>query len=260
MTGTLINVATVVAGSLLGMTLGARLPERFRSIATQALGLTVLLLGLSMALKTQSPIVVLVSLVFGGLAGEALDVEARLDGLGSWIYRRAAPVAPADGALPGAPEVPSGSRRPASVGETPALPAAARFSQALVTASLVYCVGPMTIIGSIQDGLQGDFSTLSVKAALDGIASVAFAATMGIGVLFSAVVVLLYQGALSLAAASARDWLTEPMIREMTAAGGLIMLGIGMRLLELKRLPVANFLPALFFAPLFVALAARLGL
>jgi uncharacterized membrane protein YqgA involved in biofilm formation len=118
----------------------------------------------------------------------------------------------------------------------------------------------MTIIGSIQDGLQGDYSTLAVKSALDGIASIAFASTMGIGVLCSALVVLLYQGVLTLGATAARDWLTEPMIREMTAAGGLVMLGIGLRLLELKRLPIGNLLPALVFAPVLVALAARFGL
>lgn len=132
--------------------------------------------------------------------------------------------------------------------------ARSNFSRGMVTASLVFCVGPMTILGSLQDGLTGDFTLLAIKSMMDGFASLAFASAMGVGVVFSAIVILIYQGALTLSAAWVRPLLTEPMINEMSAVGGLLILGIGITVLDIKRLPIANLLPAIFIAPVLVFL------
>ncbi|MFN0074689.1 MAG: DUF554 domain-containing protein [Chloroflexota bacterium] len=221
--GTFINVIAVVIGGTLGTILGDRLPPRMRSTAMDGLGLVVLVIGLQSALTTQNVLIILASVVLGGALGSGLGVEDRLDACSRWIERRFAPT----------------SDR-----------ASSRFSQGFMSASLVFCVGPMTILGSIQDGLTGDFRTLAVKSLLDFFAGIAFSSTLGIGVVFSAVTVLVYQGALTLLASVARDWLSEPMVREMTAAGGILIMGIGLRLLEVKPVPVGNLLPAIIIAPL----------
>jgi uncharacterized membrane protein YqgA involved in biofilm formation len=226
--GTIINVVAVILGGTLGTLLGHRLDPRLRSTAMDGLGLVVLVVGLQSALGTQNVLIVLASVVLGGAVGARLGIEDRLEGLGHFLEKRFA----------------SAEDRSSS-----------RFSKGFLTASLVFCVGPMTILGSIQDGLTGDFRTLAVKSLLDFFAGVAFASTLGIGVVFSAVTVLLYQGGLTLLAASVREWLTEPMIREMSAAGGVLIMGIGLRLLELKPVPVGNLLPAIVLAPLLQLLA-----
>lgn len=228
MTGTLLNAATVVVAGVVGTAVGDRLPRRVRQTLLHGIGLAVVLIGLQSALTTQNVLLVLVSILLGGLLGELLDLDAALLRLGKAVERRLASQPDAD-------------------------PQAARgrdFSRGLVTASLVFCVGPMTILGSIQDGLTGDYRTLAVKSVLDGVAGLAFAASMGVGVAFSAIVVLVYQGALTLAAAGLRQLLTDPMIAEMTATGGLLVVAIGLVQLEVAQIRVANFLPALVFAPL----------
>lgn len=240
MTGTLLNVATVVLGAGIGTLLGHRLPDRIRSTAMQALGLVVLFIGVQTTLKTQHVLILLASLVLGGIVGASLRIEDSLERLGKWLDRRVG-----GSSDPGAAE-----QRPGRDGP--------RLSTAFVTSSLVFCVGPMTILGSIQDGLTGDFSMLAVKSLLDFFAAIAFASTLGPGVYFSALTVLVYQGGLTLSAALARAVLTEPMVAEMTAAGGLLILGIGLRLLEIRRLAVADLLPALVVAPALTALADRL--
>jgi uncharacterized membrane protein YqgA involved in biofilm formation len=226
--GTIINVVAVVLGGTLGTLLGDRLDPRLRATAMDGLGLVVLVIGLQSALGTQNVLIVLASVVLGGAIGARLGIEDRLEALGRYFEKRFAPA----------------EDRTAS-----------RFSKGFLTASLVFCVGPMTILGSIQDGLTGDFRTLAVKSLLDFFAGVAFASTLGIGVVFSAITVLLYQGGLTLLAASVRDWLTEPMIREMSAAGGVLIMGIGLRLLELKPVAVGNLLPAIVLAPFLQLLA-----
>lgn len=232
MTGTLINVALIVAGSVLGLLIGARLPERLRSTLMAGMGLFTLGLGLQQLLKTANPILVLVSIVLGSLLGEAAQLEDRLQGLGAWL---------------------EGRLGRASVG------ASSRFVQGFLTASLLYCVGPMAILGSIQDGLTGDFRLLATKGVMDGIASLTLASTLGVGVMLSSLPLFIYQGALTLLAGLAQAALTPAMIAELTATGGVMMMGIALNLLEVRRVRVGNMLPALVVAPLLVWLIACLG-
>jgi uncharacterized membrane protein YqgA involved in biofilm formation len=232
MTGTLINVATVLAGGTLGTVMGNRLPDKTRETVMNGLGLVTITVGLSMALKTQNVLIVMFSVLFGGILGEWWGIEAALEGAGAALQRR------------------FGSLDQSAGHASPSVP---RFIQGFVTASLVFCVGPMTVLGSIQDGLSGDYQLLAIKSMLDGFAALAFASSLGVGVLFSAVTVLVYQGALTLTAGLAQRLLTEPMITEMTATGGVLIMGIGLILLDLKRVRVGNFLPALVIAPIIVA-------
>ncbi len=242
--GTLINVVTVLLGGALGLLLGTRLPQRVRETIMHAIGLLTLVLGVKLALETSNVLIVLGSLLLGGIAGELLGIEERLDRLGRWFELRT-------------------TARASEVGleETsrPRGHASSRFSRAFLTASLLFCVGPMTILGSIQDGLRSDYALLAIKATLDGFSALAFASTLGPGVMLSAGTVLLYQGALTAAAGWASRVLSDPMIAEMTATGGALMLGLGLGLLEVKRIRVGNLLPALLLAPLLVALVTALG-
>lgn len=231
MTGTFINTAAVIVGGLLGLAFGARLPERMRSTIVAGLGLFTAAIGLQMFLSTQNAIIVLVGLLLGGVIGEWWHIETRLERFGARLQERFA--ANAEGG-------------------------AARFVRGFLVASLVFCVGPLAILGSIQDGLTGDYSLLAIKSVLDAFASLVFASTLGVGVLFSALVVFAYQGSLSLLASQVQALLTEGMIAEMTAVGGILLLGIAISsLLELKPIRVGNFLPALALAPLIVALLAK---
>jgi uncharacterized membrane protein YqgA involved in biofilm formation len=223
MTGTLINVGTVLAGGTVGLFLHRALPERFQRIVLHGLGLITLLLGIQMALKTNNIFIVLGSILLGGLLGEWWRVQDRVDALGNWLETKF-------------------KRHEHD-----------RFSEGFVTTSLLFCIGPMALLGSIEDGLMGDYKMLAIKSLMDGFAAMAFAAELGWGVLFSAASVLVYQGSITLAAAPLHRVLTDAMITEMTATGGLMIVGIGLMLLEIKRLPLANFLPGLVIAPLLVA-------
>jgi len=239
LTGTIINVITVLIGGSLGTVLGNRLPERTRETVMNGLGLVTLLVGVSMALTTQNVLIVLGSVLVGGILGEWWAIEAKLEGVGERLERRFG----------------GGESEESEPGRAPST-----FIQGFVTASLVFCVGPMTILGSIQDGLTGDYQLLAIKSMLDGFASLAFASTLGVGVVFAALTVLVYQGALSLSAGLAQAVLTQPMITEMTATGGVLIMGIGLILLDLKRVRVGNFLPAIVIAPLVVAMLQALGI
>lgn len=232
MTGTLLNIATVLLGGGAGTAIGHRLPEQMRETVMHGLGLVTLLVGLDMALQTNNILIVMASVLLGGVIGEWWQIESRLDEFGKWIETRVAP-----------------NER----GDSP-------IGQAFVTASLVFCVGPMSILGSIQDGLTGDFRLLAIKSLLDGFAAMAFSTTMGWGVMLASITILLYQGGLSLIAGLAGASLASglspdrPEIVEMTAAGGVLIVGIALFLLDLKRMRVANFLPAIVIAPLIVVL------
>jgi hypothetical protein len=243
-TGTVINVATVLLGGTLGTVLGNRLPERMRETIMHALGLLTIVIGFQLSLETENILIVLGSLLLGGLLGELLRIERAIDQVGRWLERRTG----AEDASEGEAE-PDGSPSGATT-----------FSYAFLTASLVFCVGPMTILGSIQDGLTGDYTLLAVKSTMDGFASLAFASTMGPGVIFSALTVLIYQGALTLGAGWADTVLTDPMVAEMTATGGVLMLALGLGLLEIKRIRAGNLLPAIIIAPVIVAVIAWLGI
>jgi len=229
MVGTIINVGSIVAGSLVGVAVGSRLPERVRQTVLNGLGLLTLLVGLQMALGTKNVMIVLGAILLGGILGEMLSLHDGLERLGTFLQTALAK-----------------DQNPL-------------FGEGFVTASLVFCIGPMAILGSIQDGMTGDYRLLAVKSALDGFAAVAFAASLGWGVALSAVSILLYQGGITLFANTLARVLTEPMIVEMTATGGLIIVGISLRLLDLKDVRLASFLPALAIAPLIVALLALFG-
>lgn len=222
MRGTIVNVIAVIAGSLLGLFLKGKFPERLKEIIMQGLGLATCLIGIQMALESKNILIVIFSLVIGGICGELIDIEKRLNEIGNFLQRRLA--------------------REDDL-----------FIQGFVQASLVFCVGAMAIMGSIQDGINNDPTILYNKSILDGFASIAFAATTGIGVLFSTIPVLLYQGGISLLAGVVAKYLTEAMIVEMTATGGLLILAIGLNLLKTGKVKVGNLLPALIFAILLSA-------
>jgi len=252
MIGTLLNIATVLVGGTLGLIFGSRLPDRLRKTVIAGLGLFTLAYGLYNFLKTQNPLIVLGSLLVGALLGEWWKIEERLQNIGKWLesrfYRKqtARPESEArDSTMP-------------SPGST--LTPSRDFVRGFLTASLVFCVGPMTILGSIQDGLNGDYSLLAVKSVLDGFAALAFASTLGVGVLFSVLVILFFQGGISLLAAQLSTVVTTSMMSEMTAVGGVLLLGIAISsLLEIKPIRVGNFLPSLALAPLVVTILAYLG-
>jgi uncharacterized membrane protein YqgA involved in biofilm formation len=220
--GTAINVFAVLAGGSIGTYAGARLPEGMRSTAMHAIGVVTLLVGVSNFLKYDDVLVPLVSVILGLVVGELLGIDARLRRLGDYLERRF------------------------SNGESP-------VSRAFVTTSLLFCVGPLTVIGSLQDGLNGDYNLLALKSALDFIAALAFASVLGWGVLLSAGTVLIVQGSLTLGAGFLDAVVTGPMISATTATGGVLIFGLGLGLLDLKEVRVANMLPALLFAPLLVA-------
>ena len=224
MTGTLINMGAILAGTAIGSVAGSRLPSRMRRIVLYGIGLVVLLIGFQMAVRTQNVLAVLGAILIGGIIGELLRIEERLEQLGQFFQKKFS----------------KGSQQ--------------SIAEGFVTASLVFCVGPMAILGSISDGLSGDYSLLSIKAVMDGFASVAFGASLGWGVGLSAISILVYQGGMMLLAGSLPSALNEPMITEMTATGGLIIIGIGLKLLDLKDLPLANFVPAIGVAPAILAL------
>ena len=228
MRGTIVNVVAVLVGSGIGLAIGNRLPERMQRVITTGLGLSTLLIGMQMALMVQNLLVVIASMVIGGVIGELLEIETGLERAGEWLKARSR----------------SGS---------------GTFVTGYVTASLVFCVGPMTIVGSIQEGISGNPDIIYTKSLLDGAASVAFASSLGIGVSFAAVTVLVLQGALTLLGKQLAFLLRPEILNELTATGGLLILAIGFLLLDVKRLRVANLLPALAVAVLLTAARLSLG-
>lgn len=238
MTGTILNTITVLIGGSLGTLLGARLPDKVRETVMGAIGLVVLVVGFQMALSSRNILIPMFSVLIGGVLGEWWRIEDGLNAFGRWLE----------------------DRTHHWFGEDER-----SVTRAFVTASLVFCVGPLTILGAIQDGLTGDYQLLAVKSLLDGFTSLAFAATLGPGVLLSIITILVYQGGLSLAAMGFGSALGEvtrqtPWVLEMTAAGGILVLGIGLGLLDLKRIRVGNLLPAVVVAPLIVVVLQALGI
>ena len=234
LTGTLLNVAAVLVGTTLGVLAGSRIPTRMAGTLTTGLGLFTALIGLSMGLRAFTDpavqagdeLAVLGALLAGAVVGELLRLDDGIEALGAWFQRRLA--------------------REGS---------ASRVAEAFVTSSLVFCVGPLTILGSLDNGLRGDMTLLAVKSLLDGVASIAFAAALGAGVYLSAVTVLVVQGLIAGGAFLLRDVMDDRTILGITAVGGLVLLGVAMRLLDLKRVRVASFLPGLVLAPLFLRVA-----
>ena len=271
--GTAVNVAPVLIGSSLGLLLGARLPTRTRDTVTDALGLVTLLIGalsaaevgsaaLAAAVGSSAPVlIVLGALLLGGIAGSLLDIEARLEDFGGWLrtrlsrrggVRRHVPAGTFTEDLTA--NLPAGSLSADLAYREQA--ARERFIEGFVTASLIFCVGPLTILGSLSDGLGRGPDQLMLKAALDGFASIAFAASLGAGVMASVVAIVVVQGSLTLVGVLVGGVLPEAYIAAITATGGLLLLGVGLRLLQIKAVPVGNLLPALLVAPALVALVA----
>jgi len=234
MIGTLINIATVAIGGGLGTLIGGRLPARLRDTVMHGIGLVTLTLGVHMTLDTQNILIVMGSVLVGALLGEWWRIDVGLERVSEWLRDRVA------------------KRLPES--------SMGRFTEGFITASLVFCIGPVTVLGAIQDGLTGDYQLLAVKSLLDGFSALAFASSMGIGVVFSILTLLIYQGGLSLLAGLAQNLMTDAMIAEMSATGGVLILALGLILLDLKQIRVANLLPALVIAPAIVALLTALGL
>jgi uncharacterized membrane protein YqgA involved in biofilm formation len=231
MTGTLLNCGAIIIGSLFGVLLGSRLPEKLKQSIVLSLGIFTLLIAIQLFLKTENAIIPLLSLLFGVIIGEWLDIDSRLMVISSFLEKRFLP-ANTSGSL-----------------------SQGKFIHGFIPTALLYCSGPMAILGSIQNGLTGDISTLTVKSILDGFASLAFASSLGIGVAFSSIPVLIYQGLISLFAAQVQILLNASMINELTAVGGILLASIAIdSFLEIKSIRTANMLPALVFAPIFARL------
>lgn len=235
LTGTLVNVAAVLVGTMIGLLIGSRMPPRVQLGLTTGLGLFVALIGISLGLRIFAEparpgddLAVLGAVLLGVAVGELLRLHDGLEWLGGWFQRRLAR---------------DETERPS------------RIAEGFVTASLVFCVGPLTILGSLANGLTGDVQLLAIKSLLDGVAAIAFAAALGPGVALSALTVLAVQGSIAAAAVLLRDLLDEATIVAITAAGGVILMGLSLRLLDLKPVRVASFLPALLLAPILVRLA-----
>ena len=237
LTGTLLNVATVLGGVVIGLLLGSRMPARMREGLTTGLGFFTVLLAVSMGLQVFSDpaaqpgddLAVMAAVLAGVAIGELLRLHDGLEWIGRWFQARLAR-----------------SDRPS------------RIAEGFVTASLVFCVGPLTILGSLENGLNGDVRLLAVKSLLDGVASIAFAAALGPGVALSALTILVVQGGIAGGAFLLRDVMDPATILAITSAGGVILLGVAFRLLDLRPVRAASFLPALLLAPLFIRLAGAI--
>ena len=221
--GTLINTSTVVAGSLLGLVLKHRYPAKLKTVFFQAIGLATIVIGVKMALEVKNVLALIFSLLVGGVVGELAGLDEKLDGaaekLKSVLKR-------ADGG----------------------------FSEGLVTAFLIFCMGSMTIVGCIDEGVRGDRTILLTKSIMDGFTSIALASTFGVGVLFSAVPLLLFQGSITLLASVSQRFFTTLVVSQLTAVGGTMIIGLGFGLLEIKKIKIINFLPALVIVVLITLL------
>ena len=223
MLGTIVNTVSIIAGSLIGLLFKGGISEKYNRTMMQAIGLAVVLIGVKTALKTDAILIVILSLAIGGILGELLGIEDRLELLGNWIGKRLSKD---------------------STG----------IARGFVSASLLFCVGAMAIVGSMESGLSGDHQTLFAKSILDGISSVFFASTLGIGVIFSAASVFVYQGLITMTASFLGQFLVPDVVSQMSAIGGLLILAIGIGLLEIKKIKVGNILPAIFIPLIYQVL------
>ncbi len=226
MLGTIVNSLAIIAGSLLGLLFSKGIPDNYKEIILSAVGLSVVLIGVKSALVSDSLMVIIFSLVLGALVGEWMKIEKRLADLGDFLESRVA-----------AKSSDSSS-----------------FSRGFVTASLVFCVGSMAIVGSLESGLTGNHQTLFAKSVLDGVTSVIFASTMGLGVMFSSVAVFLYQGMITLTAVFMKNFLVTETIEQMTSVGGLLIVAIGFNMLKITTIRVGNLIPAIFLPLVYFAL------
>ncbi len=215
MLGTFVNTIAIVVGSLIGLAFGRFIPSKITNTLIHGAALAVMMIGLKMAWKNNDFIILLCSLVFGGVIGELIGIEDRINGLGKWLEERFS--------------------RPGK-----------SISKGFVTTTLLYCVGSMAVVGSLESGLTANHDTLFAKSVLDGLGSIIFAASLGIGVLFSAVSVFLYQGCITMSASFLKQFLTDSVISQMSAAGGLLIVAMAFNMLDIAKIKVANLLPAIF--------------
>lgn len=223
MIGTLVNAAAIIAGGTAGRCLKTGIQDRFKTTIMQAIGLSVVLIGVRSAIGATDLLEVIVCMAIGSLIGEAMRIEEKLDALGRKVDARFSRSAGGSGS----------------------------FAKGFVTASLVFCVGSMAIVGALESGLTGSHETLFAKSLLDGITAVVFAATFGSGVIFSAIPVLIYQGAITLGASLLKPVLTAEVIAQMSGVGGLLIAAIGINMLQLARIRIGNMLPAIFLPMLY---------
>jgi uncharacterized protein len=228
LSGTLLNAATVLVGAVVGTVVGDRLPGRLRENVVRGVGLFVMAMGVKFAIDTSNLLFMLSAILLGGIVGSLAGIDAWLNRLGETLQQRF------------------------SRGST------STVAEAFVTAAIVFCVGPLTFLGSIQNGLAGDATLLGVKSVLDGFTAIALAATLGWGVLLTVPLILLYQGGLAAGASLFAGLLSDLQLREMSAVGGLLLMGVGLKLLAIRDVKVADFLPAIIVSPLLVAAFGRL--
>ena len=225
MMGTIVNSLTIVVGSMLGVFLKKGIKEQYTSTIMDGMALVVIIIGITGAVEMNNLIVVLASVVLGSIIGERLDLDKRLENFGYYMEKRF------------------------GKGDS-------NFSKGFITASLIYCIGAMAIIGALESGLTGNHETLYAKSILDGVSSLIFASTMGIGVAFSAVSVFVYQGTITLLASSVRDLLTPVVVTEMSAIGGILIMAIGINMLGIKKIKIANMLPAILIPIIYYTIVA----
>ncbi len=224
-----MNVLAIVAGSLVGILFRNGIPERYNKTIIHAVSLSVILIGISSALKTDRILVVIFSMAIGSALGEMINIELKLEQLGKWVENR--------------------------MGDS-----GEGFTKGFVTASLIYCVGAMAIVGSMESGLSGNHQTLFAKSVLDGVTAIIFASTFGIGVLFSALSVLIYQGTITLGASMIKPFLVPAVIQQMSAVGGLLIVAIGINMLDIGKIKIGNMLPAIFLPLLYFMFRQILGI
>ena len=226
MLGTIANTAAIIVGSLIGVVFKKGIPEKYNQTIMDVMSLAVILIGLKSAFKSDALLVIILCLIIGTLIGESLDLEGRLENVGHWL-------------------------------EIKFTKSGQGIAKGFVTASLLYCVGAMAILGSLESGLTGNHQILFAKAVLDGIISVVLAASLGLGVMLAAVSVFLYQGIITLCAVFLEKVLAPEVIAQMSSVGGLLIVGLGINMLEIKKLKVGNMLPAIFL-PVFYFIAKQL--
>lgn len=231
MLGTIVNAIAIICGSLLGLLFRKGIAERYKDIIMNGVGLAVILIGIKSALSSDKLMVVIFSVIIGAVIGEFLRIEQRLEALGTYLEQKV-------------------SARSSDTGS---------FARGFVTASLVFCVGSMAIVGSLESGLTGNHQTLFAKSILDGVTSIIFASAMGIGVVFSSVVVILYQGAITMTAFFMKNLLVESTIAQMTSVGGLLILAIGLNLLQITKIRIGNLLPGIFLPLIYFAMLQLFG-
>ena len=230
--GTLVNSGAILAGAAAGLLLRRGLPEKWQESIMQGVALCIIVIGVQMAFKSENIMVVIFSLVLGAIVGEGINIDAKLQSFGEWIGRKLI------------------GRRDDG--------AAKAIGEGFVAASLIYCVGAMAIIGSLQDGLKGDTTILFAKSTLDGIIAIILTANLGIGVALSAVSVLFYQGSLTLLAGVLEPVLTASILNEVTATGGVLIMAIGINMLKVVQIRISNLLPAVLWAGVIVTVAGLL--